>query len=145
MTEKMTPEKCKELFHTGIDCSQVTFALGAEMLGFDKDTAMKIAAAFGGGMFNGDTCGAVSGCLMALGLKYGHLQNDPETKEEMTNLTNEFEQAFIEENGSLICRDLLGYDISNPEDVKIIMEKGLLDKICPVVTSIACEILEDML
>ena len=67
----MTKEKAMQNYAGGIDCSQVVFAHGAELLGFDQKTAKKIAAAFGGGMFAGERCGCVTGALMAIGLKYG--------------------------------------------------------------------------
>lgn len=81
MVERMTQDKALECFGGGLDCSQVVFGYGAELLGEDKEKAVKIAAAFGGGMWNGETCGCVTGALMALGLKYGHCKlGDEETK-----------------------------------------------------------------
>ncbi|MEI3339719.1 MAG: C-GCAxxG-C-C family protein [Eubacterium sp.] len=74
MMEKMTTDFACDCFANGIDCSQVVFGYAAEKLGFDADTARKIAAAFGGGMWHGETCGCVVGALMAIGLKCGHVK-----------------------------------------------------------------------
>lgn len=142
----MTEEKALEMYHGGLDCSQVTFGHGCELMGMDPEFGYKAGACFGGGMFHGDTCGCVTGSLMAIGMKYGHYKmDDRETKAQMQEIKNEFEQAFIEEHGSLMCRDLLGYDFSKPEDVEKIMQLGLLDKICPKLAVTACEILDELL
>lgn len=97
-------------------------------------------------MFHGETCGCVTGSLMAIGMKYGHHKmNDEDAKAKMMEVKNEFEEAFVKEHGSLICRDILGYDISTPEGREKIMQEGLLDKLCPKLAVTACEILEELL
>ena len=64
------------------------------------------------------TCGAVTGAFMVLGLKYG---NDDihykEAKERVYKLVREFSHRFESRNNSIICRELLGCDISNPEGI----------------------------
>lgn len=149
MIETMTEEKALECFGGGLDCSQVVFGYGAEFLGEDKEKAMKIAAAFGGGMWNGETCGCVTGALMAIGLKYGHYKpGDEDAKNEMLAKRAEFEEefkAFAESGGSLICKEILGYDLSKEEELAKIMEEGLLTTKCPKLACHACEILEDLL
>ncbi|MDD4200547.1 MAG: C-GCAxxG-C-C family protein [Eubacteriales bacterium] len=140
----MTEEKAKEMYHGGMDCGQVTFGYGLELMGMEPEYGYKAAACFGGGMFHGHTCGCVTGGLMAIGMKYGHYKmNDPEAKEEMMKKKAEFEEAFIAEHGTLICRELLGYNI--PEDMETIMQKGLLDSLCPKLAVTACNILEELL
>ena len=142
----MTEEKARECFMGGIDCSQVVFGDAAERLGFDKETARKIAACFGGGMFCGERCGCVTGALMAIGLKYGHsVEGDEETKAEMMGILKEFTDAFTEENGSLICKDLIKYDVSIPEEMAAAFESGIMFDLCPKLAVSACEILEDLL
>ena len=62
----------EEMFRSGYVCSQAVFATFSEMLGLDKETALKIANGFGGGIARKqEICGAVSGAIMAIGLKYG--------------------------------------------------------------------------
>lgn len=140
----MTEEKALEMYHGGIDCSQVTFGYGLELMGMDPEFGYKAGACFGGGLFEGKTCGCVTGSLMAIGMKYGHYKlGDREAKEEMLKIKAEFEEAFIAEHGSLICQDLLGYKI--PEDMEEIMSQGLMDKICPKLAVTACNILEELL
>ena len=144
--EKMTPEKAGACFAGGIDCSQVVFGHAAEAIGLDKDTARRIAAAFGGGMWRGETCGCVTGALMAIGYKYGHAaEGDEETKNAMLQKKAAFEEAFTAKRGSLICKELLGYDLSKPEEMEKIMEEGLLATLCPLLAAEACGILDQVL
>ncbi|OPY84071.1 MAG: putative redox-active protein (C_GCAxxG_C_C) [Syntrophus sp. PtaU1.Bin208] len=144
----MTEEKAARGFKEGFDCSQQVLAWAAERhsLGMDRKEALKIAASFGGGMWNGDTCGCVSGALMAIGLKYGHCESgDKEAKALLKAKTAEFEKRFLERNGSLICRNLLGYNLTVPEDLEKIMEKNLFFTVCTGLICSACEILEEVL
>lgn len=142
----MTEDKARECYKGGIDCSQVVFGDAAERMGFDKETARKIAACFGGGMFCGERCGCVTGALMAIGLKYGHcVEGDQEAKAEMMSVLKEFTDAFTEENGSLICKDLIGYDVSKPEEMAAAVESGIMFDLCPKLAVSACEILEDLI
>ena len=142
----MTEDKARECFMGGIDCGQTVFGDTAERLGFDKETAWKIAACFGGGMFSGERCGCVTGAIMAIGLKYGHCEpGDEETKAEMMRVLKEFTEAFEDENGSLICRDLIKYDVSDPEQLAAAFASGIMLDLCPKLAVSACEILEDLI
>lgn len=146
MAKKIEESEVLNCFMGGIDCSQVCFGYGAELIGFDKDEAMKIASAFGGGMWHGETCGCVSGALMAIGLRYGHCDlGDEDTKNEMLSKKHEFEQKFIEANGSLICKEILGYDLTKEEEMAKIQEEGLLVEKCPKLACSACDILSEIL
>ena len=103
-------EKAKQLFCEGYNCAQAVFAAFASEFGVDEKTAAKIASSFGGGM--GGTrsvCGAVSGMLMAAGLLFGY--DDPQAKEEKRAHYADVAlllERFREENGSVICAELLG-------------------------------------
>ena len=72
----MEKEKIAELFMKGIDCSQVVAGAFAEELGITQEEAYKMAAGFGGGMGIGETCGAVVGAMIVLGLKFGHCDTE---------------------------------------------------------------------
>lgn len=144
--KKVTKEMVLNMFADGYDCSQIVLSNVSDKLGITKETALKAAAAFGGGMWHGETCGCVVGALIALGLKYGtYLPKDAEGKNKLLEKKVEFEQKFCDECNSCICREILGYDLSVPEEMKIIQEKKLLETKCPEVVCSACEILEKML
>jgi C_GCAxxG_C_C family probable redox protein len=134
-------------FEEGFSCSQAVFSPYAEAMGLDKDTALKIAGTFGGGIGRmGQTCGAVTGAIMALGLKYGATDaTDKETKEQAYARVQEFAQRFQARNEGLTCKELLGCDISTPAGQKMATELGLYKSICPKLVGDAAEIVGDLL
>jgi C_GCAxxG_C_C family probable redox protein len=103
-------EKAKELFEQGYNCAQSVFAAFAGDLGFDFETALKLSSPFGGGMGRlREVCGAVSALLMIAGLRYGYTgTDDDEAKGAHYALVQRLAFRFKEENGSYICRELLG-------------------------------------
>lgn len=144
--EKISEGIASDLFKQGIDCSQLVMGYAAGKIGMDSEDALKVSAAFGGGMWAGRTCGCVSGALMALGLKYGYSEpNSTEQKNILLAKKAVFEQKFAEENKSLVCKEILGYDLSKPEERSQIMEKNLLFTICPKAVCSACKILDELL
>lgn len=145
--KKVTEEFAAECFKTGIDCSQIVMGYASGRAGMSSSDALKVSAAFGGGMWCGRTCGAVSGALMALGLKYGY--SEPGMTEQKNCLLAkkaEFEKRFSEVHGSVVCRDILGgLNLANPDDMNRIMEKNLLFTLCPKVVCTACSLLDEMI
>jgi C_GCAxxG_C_C family probable redox protein len=118
-----------------------------EALGLDRELALRVAGAFGGGMARmGETCGAVTGALMVIGLKYGMTQAKDEAAREQTyKLAQELAARFKERHRSIICRELLGYDLSSPEGRKAAYDKGLFSTLCPQLVRDAAEIVEEIL
>lgn len=112
----------KELFSKGYNCSQSVFAAFCDETGLDIDTALKISSSFGGGMGRlREVCGAVSGMFMVVGMKYGYTDPfDKKAKTEHYKLVQDLAKQFEKENGSIVCRELLGLsvkaDIPVPED-----------------------------
>lgn len=144
ITTTITPEQALAGFGAGTDCSQAVFAELGPQLGIDRDTSLKLAANFGGGMWEGETCGAVVGALMAIGLKYGQGEStDAAKKEESLAFAAEFKERFAEEFGSCICREMLGLKI--PEDMEQIMEENKFGTVCCHAVTTACEICADIL
>ena len=136
-------EKAATGFSQGLNCAQSVFSSFSEELGLDERTAKKIAGGFGSGMRCGEVCGAVTGALMVIGLKYGaDSGEDRKAKEETDRKTVEFLDAFKAENGSILCRDLLGYDILKEKELAVIREKGLFKTICPKLVGSGALILE---
>ncbi len=81
-----------------------------------------------------------------LGLKYGHYNSaDTERKMRAYAIADEFTRRFKEVNGSIVCRDLLGYDLTKHEDMALIKEKELFRKFCPLMVKSAVEVLEGIL
>lgn len=143
-TYTLTPEKALEGFGSGVDCSQAVFAEFAPQFGIDRATALKISANFGGGMWEGATCGAVVGALMALGLKYGQGDGpDQEAKNKMMQKAAEFKARFSETYGSCVCKEMLGYKI--PEEMDKILAENKFGKVCCHAAVDACRICADIL
>lgn len=128
-----------ELFESGYVCSQAVFAAFSPDLGLEKEKALKIGACFGSGMRKGEVCGACTGALMVLGLKYG------ESKEKSNEACVKFLDEFKKENGSYICNDLLGCDIKTKEGVQFAVENNLFKEICPKMVESAAKITAKML
>ncbi|MBE6345269.1 MAG: C_GCAxxG_C_C family protein [Spirochaetaceae bacterium] len=106
-------EKAKSLFESGYNCCQAVLCAYADELGLDETTALKIASSFGGGMGRlREVCGAVSGMFMVCGLRDGYTNidgvNAHEEKMSHYERIQELARKFINENGSIICRELLG-------------------------------------
>jgi C_GCAxxG_C_C family probable redox protein len=118
-----------------------------DQFGLDQELAFRVAGAFGGGMARmGETCGTVTGALMVIGLKYGKVKaKDEKARERTYELAREFATRFKERHGSTVCRELLGYDLSSPEERATAHQKGLFDTLCPQLVSDAAEILEELL
>lgn len=140
-------EKAEQLLHQQYHCSQALFGAFAEDFGLDLKTAFKISTCFGGGMRQGSVCGCITASLMVLGMAMGFYDSQDKELEIYGNKkTTEFIKRFTEKmNGSIKCRDILGKDISKPEEVLDIRREGLILKKCPHAISASIEILEEML
>ena len=134
-----TKEEIMAKFAAGGQCAQCTLVPWADALGYDEEELMHMAAAFAGGMFRGDTCGAVVGALMAIGLAYG---DDPALTAEKTA---QFQAAFLERFGSTECRKLLGYDFSVPGELEKARESGKMLTNCSGFVRAASETLQELL
>ena len=139
-------EKASELFANNFNCSQAVLTAFAPDFGLDEKLALMLGTPFGGGARNAEMCGAVSGALMVLGLKYGHYESENnEQKSRAYAIAVEYTKRFKELNGSIVCRDLLGYDLTKPEDSACIKEKNLFRTVCPEMIKSAVEVLESIL
>lgn len=134
-----------ELFRNGCACSQAVLAVYAEPLGLSRETAMQIATGFAGGMRLGDTCGAVTGALMVLGLRHASENCDTAAgRADVYARVVEFAKRFREKNGTLVCRELLGCDISTPQGMRQAQERNLFKTVCVKMVENAAAILEEM-
>jgi C_GCAxxG_C_C family probable redox protein len=137
-----------EKFLSGYNCAQsVLFAYGPD-LGLEAETALKLATGLGGGLGRrGEVCGAVTGGILALGLKFGRGNNaDKCVAEPAYQKTCELMAAFEREHGSCTCRVLLdGCDLRTPEGQRRFKEQGLHQKTCVPCVRTVGEILAGML
>jgi C_GCAxxG_C_C family probable redox protein len=134
-------------FRNDFNCSQAVFSTYAEQFGMDKPTALKVSCAFGAGMaFMAETCGAVTGALMVIGLKHGKTRPGDDYARDMTyDLTLEFVERFKAKHGTIVCRELLGCDIGTEEGKRSYDEQQYEEKLCAKFVEDAAMILEEIL
>jgi C_GCAxxG_C_C family probable redox protein len=145
MFEMKKQDEALDYFRNKFNCSQAVFTVFGKDHGLSEEDCLRISCAFGGGIGRQQhICGAVTGALMALGLKYGKALNDPDEKKHQTYAqTREFFKRFTELNGSVNCKVLLdGLDMNDPDDHQKIMEQKLFDIKCEKYVSDAVEIVE---
>ena len=134
-------------FKQGFSCSQAILSTYGETFGLQRDAALRVAGAFGAGMGRtGNTCGAVTGAFMVIGLKYGKIEaEDEETKEKAYSLVSEFCKRFESLHGSIVCRELLGCDLSTEDGLARARDERLTELRCPEFVGKAAEILDEIL
>lgn len=110
MNEKS--KEAKRLFEQGYNCAQAIVSAFCEYADLEPDIALRLSSSFGGGIGRlREVCGAFSGAAIILGVLYGYSDpNDDEAKAKHYELIQSFAKEFKKENGSLICRELLGLD-----------------------------------
>ena len=139
-------EKSLELFESKFNCAQAVFASFSKELGLDDKQALKIGGCFGSGMRKGEVCGACTGALMVLGLKYGQSEvGDMESKLKSDDICVKFLEKFESLNGSYICNDLLNCDIRTKEGVEYAIENNLFTEVCPKMVESATLIVEELI
>ena len=137
--------KATQMFQDGCACSQAVLGAFCEPLGLSHDEAMRIASGFGGGMKLGETCGAVTGAIMVLGLR--HAEADCVTsagRDKVSERVIQFVDRFKQRNDSINCPELLGCDIRTPEGKQQAREQNLFKTRCAQLVQDAAEILEEM-
>ena len=133
-----------QMFCDGCACSQAILAVYGQPLGLSRQTAMQLAAGFAGGMRQGETCGAVTGAFMVLGLRHaGDKSETAAGRADVYARVVEFTKKFQRQNGSIVCRELLGCDISTPEGLKQAKEGNLFKTTCVKMVEDAAAILEE--
>ncbi len=141
-------ELAANLFTEGYNCSQAVLCAFEDITGLDRETSAKIASSFGGGMGRmREVCGCVSGALMVLGMVHGY--DDPKSSPEKNDhykLIQEFAKRFRDENGSIICRELLeGVAVKPGPQAEERTEEYYKKRPCPELVACAAEILDQML
>ncbi|PHV70709.1 hypothetical protein CS063_09265 [Sporanaerobium hydrogeniformans] len=135
-------EKAAELFKKGFNCSQAIIGAFCEDYGIKMQTGLKIASGLGSGVRSAEICGAVSGAVLVIGLKYGSDNTDSKTL--CNTKTEEFIKMFREINGSIVCRDILGCDITTPHGKEKALAEQYFTTVCLDMVVSAAQILEDL-
>jgi len=139
--------KALENFSTGLNCAQAVLSSFAEELGVEEEKALKLASGFGGGIGRmAGTCGAVAGAVMVIGLMHGYTTGEDKPAKDTTySLVRQFAGEFARQNGSTVCRELLGCDVSTTQGFRDATDSGVFKTLCPRYVESAVLILEKML
>jgi len=133
-----------ERFSQHYSCSQSVFSAFASRFGLTDEQALKLASPFGGGVAHqGYVCGAITGALMALGLARG--SDTAETKDETYRMAEDFIRRFRERHDTILCRELIGVDISTPEGLQKAREQNVFATACPGFVKDAAELVAEFL
>lgn len=135
-------------FQEGFNCAQAVLYAFSDDLGIEKETALKMACAFGAGMGRKEeVCGAVTGGIMAIGCKYGRGEkDDPSATEVAYTKTRELMDTFAMKHGSFSCRELLnGCDLMTEEGRKHFNQTNMRNDICSQCVKSVAEILESII
>jgi C_GCAxxG_C_C family probable redox protein len=138
-------EVATERFSQGFNCAQAVFSTYAPLLKVEEENALRISTGFGAGMGRlQETCGAVTGAIMAIGCRHGMVDpSDSATKETAYAQVQDFARRFRELHGTTSCKKLLGCDLTTADGRKQFNEKGLLKAVCTPCVRDACKILEE--
>jgi len=133
-------------FAGGSNCAQAVFSTYGPLQGLDRELCLRLASGFGGGMGrSGQTCGAVTGAIMALGGRSGYTEAaDADGKTRCYGLVREFIARFTARHGSINCSELLGLDLGAPEGFQQAMARSIHTDVCPAFVRSAAEILEEL-
>lgn len=141
-------EIAKKNFEKGYNCTQSVVLAFSDVTGLDEKTIAMLSQPFGGGMGRlREVCGTFSGILIVLGLLYGSSDpKDYQAKKEVYERVQELAKRFESDNGSLICRELLGlsekHSVSAPESRTAEYYKK---RPCPQLALYAADLLEEYL
>ena len=139
-------DKALNLFGLKFNCAQAVFASFSQDLGLDEKQALKIGGCFGSGMRKGEVCGACTGALMVLGLKYGQSEvGDSESKLKSDDVCVKFLEEFAAKNGSYICNELLNRDRRTKDGVEYAVKNNLFTEFCPKMVESATLIVEELI
>ena len=141
-------ELAKKNFESGCNCAQAVLLAFSDVTGLDDNTAMKLAASFGGGMGKlREVCGALTGAFMAAGMIYADdcvptLENKSAHYDKIRGLAN----CFKEENGSYLCRELLeGVRISKEAAPEERTEQYYKKRPCGELCAMAARLLDELM
>ncbi len=139
-------DRAVEFFRNGCACSQAIAGTYGPRYGLNEDRAMRVSAGFGSGMRMGETCGAVTGAFMVLGLaSCGASCTTAAARQPACDAVTSFASEFRRRHGTLVCRDLLGCDVSTPEGAAAAREQNLFSTRCVDLVRGAAELLEAIL
>jgi C_GCAxxG_C_C family probable redox protein len=132
-------------FDQGFNCAQAVLSVFAGRHGLSRDHALKLACPFGSGMMRAETCGAVTGALLVIGLAHGRAKSsDLQARSRTYALAQAFQERFHELHGTCNCSELLGLDPTTPEGRQAALDRGLFESRCPLFVQSAVTLVQQL-
>ena len=137
----------KSTFDSNFNCCQSVLSTYACRFNLDKDTSLRLSSGFASGLsYQGKTCGAVVGAYMVIGLLAGYKNPNDELAKEITHgLIKEFNTSFVAIHKSIECSELLGKDVSKPDEYEYLVTNNIFETNCPNFVGDACSILDEII
>jgi C_GCAxxG_C_C family probable redox protein len=120
-------------FQSGYNCAQSVLLTLYEYIEPEGKNELipKIASGFGGGIGRcGSVCGALTGSIMAVGIKYGSNDTGVEKRAKVYANAKMLYKQFEKQHGTVFCRDLIKLDLSNPEEAAKARQENVFEKVC---------------
>lgn len=134
-----------DLFYGGMSCAQAVLTAFCADYDLEPDLPLRLGCGLSCGCRIGELCGAASGAVLVLGLKYGPRDSsDPLAKQACYQYTREFMHRFRALNGDVTCRGLLGYDLTDAAGPAAGPPLATARGLCPEFVRSAVELLEEM-
>jgi C_GCAxxG_C_C family probable redox protein len=146
MTKKsMLGEQAVKHFLDGYNCAQSVLLTMFEHWNRKNSLIPKIATGFGSGIGRcGSVCGAVTGGVMAIGARYGTNVASAEKRQQSYRLSQALYRQFEVRHGTVYCKELIHYDLSNPEELEKARETKVFEEKCAYYVRTVIEILLDL-
>ncbi|NWF86674.1 C_GCAxxG_C_C family protein [Candidatus Bathyarchaeota archaeon] len=139
-------EKAAEHFREGYNCAQsVLLTMFEHWSSYENNLIPNIATGFGGGIGRcGSICGALAGGVMTIGIKYGTDEPSLEKRLKAYELAQKLYKQFEKHHGSVFCRELIGYDLSNPKQLEEAKKANVFEERCSQFIRKTVEILVEL-
>ena len=140
-------EKATSHFLSGCNCAQSVLLSYADDLQYSEELAKRISAGFGGGMGKQqETCGAITGAIMVLGMMKGEQGNKNDELQTFTyDLVKELLDRFKVDHGTTRCMDLIGCDLNTPEGSAKFKDEQIKEKKCVNFIETSVKIVESLI
>ncbi len=143
----MKEREAAEAMDASYNCAQSVLLPYLKNFNIPEGDGIKIASVFGAGMGRmQETCGAVTGAFIVLGLEYGFTNPKDQTqRDQLLEKTKEFVLKFKNEFGTISCRELLMCNFNTEEGMKKHKDENQRELICKKCVKYSAKTLEEML
>lgn len=103
-------DKAKEYFQSGYNCAQAVALAFSDLTDMSGEQIARLTSGYGGGIGRmREVCGSISGMVFIMNYLYGYTDpKDNQSKKELYSEIQKCAKEFEKENGSIVCRELLG-------------------------------------